>query len=276
VPWWDRVKSGLDEARSQVDKASKIAQERWVETQAQVDKASKIAQERWVETQAQVDKASKAAQARWTQTQAQAKTSAEQWSRLFALARTEAEGGVIAQHMADALVGVKSQLDREAPAFAVALFRQAGAGFASVDGMKISYVRRDGPVRGQLRVSELFGTSAHLSVGAGAAGFVASMYGERAALLEPLPWRGGDAGFWVASVGLFRSRGGRAKLTGWMVGLGLGVGVGVPILSDLGGFDLEERVLDAWNLSTGEAAPLEAVLAEAPDAKMRRGLAKRL
>jgi hypothetical protein len=258
VPWWDRVKSGFDEARSQVDKASKLAQQRWTETQAQVDKASK------------------SAQARWTQTQAQAKTSAEQWGRLFALARTEADGGVVAERLAEALTGLKGQLDREAPAFAVALFRQAGAGFASVDGTKLSYVRRDGPVRGQLRVSELFGTSAHLSIGAGAAGFVASMYGERAALLEPLSWRGGDAGFWVASAGLFRSRGGRAKLSGWMVGLGLGVGVGVPILSDLGGFDLEERVLNAWNLSTSEAAPLEAILAEAPDAKMRRGLAKRL
>ncbi|MEM1024366.1 MAG: hypothetical protein AAGD10_11635 [Myxococcota bacterium] len=258
MPWWDRVKSGLDEARSQVDKASKVAQERWVETQGQLERASK------------------AAQKRWSATQATAKTSAEQWGRLFALARTESEGRVIARHLADALEGAKSQLDREAPALAVGLFRQAGVGLASVDGMKISYVRRDGPVRAQLRASELFGTSAHLSVGAGAAGFVASVYGDRAALLEPLPWRGGDAGFWVASVGLFRSRGGRSKATGWMVGLGLGVGVGVPILSDLGGFDFEERILNAWNLGPSEAEPLEELLDGAPDARMRRGLAKRI
>ncbi|MGF1510565.1 MAG: hypothetical protein ACFB9M_13780 [Myxococcota bacterium] len=248
MAWWDKVRSGWDEAQHRLASASRDAQDRW-------QAAQKSAQ-----------------------------TSAEHWVKLFVQAQQSASDPRALSHaLAEALRSTQRQLDRHAPAVSVGAFRQAGAGVSVADGIKLTYVRPDGPVRGQIRISDLFGRLAHLSVGVGAAGFAACLYGPRSALLEPGRWRGGDAGIWVASVGLFTATSAGTKHTrvapraaGWMVGLGVGVGLGLPIISDLGAFELEERVNQSFPLATSDSQALETILAEAPDCRVRRTIAQRL
>jgi hypothetical protein len=238
--WWDRVKEGWGSAQQRIASASREAQDRLQEVQRS------------------------------------AQASAEHWAKVLLQAQQDSSTPTgLAEALAEALASTKGQLDRHAEAVSVGAFRQAGAGVSVVDGLKLTYVRPDGPVRGQIRISDLYGRLTHLSAGIGAAGFAACLYGPRAALLEAGRWRGGDAGFWVASVGLFTSAASH-RASGWMVGLGVGVGLGIPILSDLGAFDLEERVTRSFPLSTSDSRGLESILADAPDCKLRRAMARRL
>lgn len=217
----------------------------------------------------------------WADRQTEMRASAQKWMDLFEEARRHADHPQrLVVPLAHALEGVCGQLDGEARAVAVGLFRQSGVGRSQVDGSRITYVRPEGPARGQIRLGDVFGTSTALSAGVAATGFAACLYGERTALMEPLRWRGGDAGVLVASVGFFRAdfepvRPHVDTPVGWSIGVELGLGLGLPILSEIGGFDVRERVVGSGMISR-EAEPLEQVLSRAPDRRWLRSGALRL
>lgn len=212
--------------------------------------------------------------------QTELRASAEKWVALFDQARHHADDPTRIIHpLAATLESLRRQLDREAQAIVVALVRESGVGRADVDGSRITYVRPEGPARGQIRVSDVYGTAAALAAGVAASGFAACLYGERTSLMEPLRWRGADAGVLVTSIGFFRAdfEPAREHLdtpVGWSVGIELGVGLGVPILSEIGTFDLHERVVGS-SLVAREASPLEDVLRNAPDRRLLRLAAQR-
>lgn len=183
--------------------------------------------------------------------------------------------GALMERFIRALSGLEGQLDREATAIAIGFLRGGGAGIAQMAGTEIFYLRPDGPVRGQLRVSAISGQVARLAVGASTGAYAACLYGDRDVLSRPTKRRGADAGILVASIGFFRVEAHRADrgASGWMVGLGAGVGLGVPILSDLSGFQLSESVQGSFPLDERAATRIEEVVVKAPDRGVRRRIA---
>ncbi|MEQ8280953.1 MAG: hypothetical protein RMA76_36260 [Deltaproteobacteria bacterium] len=184
----------------------------------------------------------------------------------------------LTQRFVRALSGLEGQLDREATAVAIGYLGGGGVGVSQMAGTEIFYLRPDGPVRGQLRVSTVSGQVARLAFGASTGAYAACFYGDRDVLSRPTRRRGADVEILVASIGFFRVESHRddRRAAGWMVGLGAGVGLGVPILSELSGFDLTEAVQGSFPLDARDAATIEAVVKSAPDRGVRRRIAQAL
>lgn len=177
-----------------------------------------------------------------------------------------------------ALRGLEGQLDNQATAIAIGFLGGGGVGVSQMAGTEIFYLRPDGPVRGQLRVSAVSGQVARLALGASTGAYAACLYGDRDVLSRPTRRRGADVDILVASIGFFRVESHREdrRANGWMVGLGAGLGVGVPILSELSGFDLTEAVQGSFPVDEKAVASVEAIVRAAPDRKMRRRIAQAL
>ncbi len=208
---------------------------------------------------------------------ANAQVSAQRWAHLFHRMYVQPEdAGGLAESFGEALDTLDHQLDNKCNAVAVGLLRRAGAGLSHVSGFSLTYVRPDGPIRAQLRFSEVSGRSAALALGTGAGGFAACLYGPRSTLLEPLRYRGADAGILVASFGLFQARAAARtdRATGWIVGAGAGIGLGVPFISDISGFDWEEYSRSVHALSKSMSEPIEARIVKAKDRRIRRRAAQ--
>jgi hypothetical protein len=218
---------------------------------------------------------------RVTSQQAAIRASAEKWVALFEQARRQADAPAsIIDPLGTVLESMHGQLDRRAKAVCIGLVRQSGVGRSNVDGSRITYVRPEGPARGQIRFGDIYGHTTSLAAGVAASGFAACLYGDRIALMEALRWKGGDAGLLVASVGLFRAdfdppRPASDSSSGWSFGIELGVGVGVPLISDIGAFDLRERVVGSAMVAS-ESKSLEAILDKAPDRRLLRAASQRL
>lgn len=178
----------------------------------------------------------------------------------------------------DALPIVSSQLDREADAVIIGYLGEAGAGLQTVRGIEIRYVKKSAEDEALLRVSRIEGRGARLAVGAATSGYAGCMYGLSEIVASSVTRRGADVGVAVAGFGFFSAsvQGARASAGGWWLSLNAGLNIGVPILSDVGAFELEEIELGSFDLSPEEAARIDAVLAASPDRSWRRGLARRL
>ncbi|MEL7369184.1 MAG: hypothetical protein AAFN74_09755 [Myxococcota bacterium] len=190
-------------------------------------------------------------------------------------AELEDEGALV-QRFSDALQPLSGQLDREANAIAIGYLGRSGIGVAEMTGTEMFYLRPDGPVRAQLRVSAMRGRAARLAVGASTGAYLACFYGPRDALSRPLHRRGGDVGVMIASIGFFRATAGERVARGWMVGLSAGVGLGIPILSDFVAFELEDTPQGGFALDKHRSEAIEEIIASAPDRVRRRQLAQRL
>ncbi|MEM7677586.1 MAG: hypothetical protein AAF449_16425 [Myxococcota bacterium] len=191
-------------------------------------------------------------------------------------AELEDEGALV-QRFSDALQPLSGQLDREANAIAIGYLGRSGIGVAEMTGTEMFYLRSDGPVRAQLRVSAMSGRAARLAAGASTGAYLACFYGPRDALSRPLHRRGGDVGVMIASIGFFKATaGGNRTAQGWMVGLSAGVGLGIPILSDLVAFELEDTPQGGFALDKSRSSSIEEMIASAPDRLRRRQLAQRL
>lgn len=202
-----------------------------------------------------------------------AQESAAKWVLLFQQVHEDPDDAdALARRFDEALETIGPQLDRACRAVSVGVIRRAGAGVSHLSGQALTYVRPEGPIRAQIRYSELSGRVAALSLGTSAGGFAACLYGERATLLDPLTYRGADAGLFLASIGVFRATGpsGTERAHGWLLGIGAGVGLGVPLVSEVSGFEWSEFRRSAQALSTAQSRPLEARLEAAPDRKVRR------
>ena len=177
-----------------------------------------------------------------------------------------------------AMSGVEGQVDREATAIAIGFLRGGGVGVSQMAGTEIFYLRPDGPVRGQIRVSATAGRVARLAFGASTGAYVACFYGDRDVLARPTMRRGADVEILVASLGFFRVESHREdrRASGWLIGLGAGVGLGVPILSELSGFELSESIQGSFPLDENAARPIEAIVAKGPDRSVRRRIASAL
>ena len=208
-----------------------------------------------------------------------AQESAAKWVLLFQQVHEGSDDAdALARRFDEALETLGPQLDRACHAVSVGVIRRAGAGISHLTGQALTYVRPDGPIRAQIRYSELGGRVAALSLGTSAGGFAACLYGERPTLLEPLSYRGADAGLFLASAGLFRATGpeGTKPASGWLIGVGAGVGLGIPILSELSGFEWQEYRRSVHAVSTPQSRPIEARIDASPDRKVRRRAAQLL
>jgi len=241
TPWWDRIQRAADDVRSG----------RWAaDAREKAQRAAKSAQDnaaRWVLLFQQVQEAPDDAEA-------------------------------LALRLDEALETLGPQLDRHCNAIAVGLVRRAGAGLSHLSGQSLTFVRPDGPIRAQIRYSELSGRTAALALGTSAGGFAACLYGPRASLLDPLTYRGADAGLFMASIGVFRAapKSGGDRASGWLLGVGAGVGLGIPVISDLSGFEWEELAPTAHSLPTAISRPIETRIDGSPDRKVRRRAAMAL
>ncbi|MCA9548487.1 MAG: hypothetical protein KC933_00540 [Myxococcales bacterium] len=182
----------------------------------------------------------------------------------------------LAMRLLEALESVKGQLDREAQAVALGYFKGAGAGVTGLSGTEIFYVRPDGPMQASLRVSQVVGREARLSVGASAEAYVACLYGPREVLARPARRRGADVEALVASLAFLRLEANDKKACGYMAGISAGLGLGLPILSNFGAFEFEEQPIGGVKLSAEISAPLEKLIKEAEDRSWRRRIAQAL
>lgn len=182
----------------------------------------------------------------------------------------------LARRFLQALESVKPQIDKEAGAIAIGFLMGGGAGVAGMSGTELYYLRADGPLQAQLRVSQVSGREARLSVAASTGAYVACFYGPREVLARPARRRGADAELLVASLGLLRLDAGGKKACGWMVGLAAGVGLGIPILSNFSAFEFEEQPIGGVKLSSSESRAIEALIEGAQDRSWRRRAARAL
>jgi hypothetical protein len=121
------------------------------------------------------------------------------------------------------------------------------------------------------------GRGARLAAGAARLAYAGSLYGEAPQLAEPLTRRGADVGVALAGFRFFRAVSPeRRAVAGWWLVISAGLNIGVPILSDLGAFELADASLGEHPLTDAEVARIEAALAAAPDRAWRRGVAQRL
>lgn len=178
----------------------------------------------------------------------------------------------------DALPIVSGQLDREANAVVVGYLGEAGVGVQAVRGVEIRYVRGGEDHPPLLRVSRIEGRGARLSAGAATSGYAGCLYGQPEVISSSVSRRGADVGVAVAGFSFFSATlpGAQVSAGGWWLSLNAGLTLGVPILSDLGAFELEEVELGSFDVDPVGAERVEAILAAAPDRSWRRGLAKRL
>lgn len=206
-----------------------------------------------------------------------AQESAAKWVLLFQQVHEGSDDAdALARRFDEALETLGPQLDQACQAVSVGVIRRAGAGISHLTGQALTYVRPEGPIRAQIRYSELGGRVAALSLGTSAGGFAACLYGPRATLLEPLAYRGADAGLFLASAGLFRATGptGATAASGWLIGVGAGVGLGIPILSELSGFEWQEYRRSVHAIPTPTSRPIESRIEASPDRRVRRRAAQ--
>jgi len=182
----------------------------------------------------------------------------------------------LAARFLDALQSMEGQLDRQANAVAIGFLKGGGAGVAGMSGTEVYYLRPDGPLQAHLRVSQVVGREARLSVAASTGAYVACFYGPREVLARPARRRGADAELFVASLGLLRLDANGKKACGWMAGVGAGLGLGIPILSNFSAFEFEEQPLGGVKLSSAQSKAIEAVIEAADDRSWRRRVAKAL
>lgn len=182
----------------------------------------------------------------------------------------------LARRFLEALETVEGQLDREADAVAIGYLSGAGAGVAGMSGTEIFYLRPDGPVQAHLRVSQVTGREARLSVGASTGAYVACFYGPRELLSRPARRRGVDAEVLVASLGFLRWEVNEARAGGWMAGLNAGVGLGVPIAGNFSAFDFDEQPIGGVKLDTADSDRIEEIIVGAQDRAWRRRIAQAL
>ncbi len=182
----------------------------------------------------------------------------------------------LAQRFLEALQSVDGQIDQGANAVAIGYLSGGGAGIAGMAGTEIFYLRPDGPVQAHLRVNQVTGKYARLSVGASTGAYVACFYGPREVLGRPARRRGADAELLVASLGFLKLDAGDKRACGWMAGLAAGVGLGIPILSNFGAFEFEEQPMGGVKLSTSESQPIEDIINHATDRNWRRRIARAL
>jgi hypothetical protein len=182
----------------------------------------------------------------------------------------------LAMRFHDALSSVEGQLDREAQAVALGFFKGAGAGVTGLSGTEVFYVRPDGPVQASMRVSQVVGREARVAVGASSAAYVACFYGPREVLARPARRRGADVEVFVASLGFLRLEANDKKACGWMAGIAAGLGLGLPIISNFGAFEFEEKPIGGVKLVPALAAPIEKLINGAEDRSWRRRIAQAL
>lgn len=166
---------------------------------------------------------------------------------------------------------VASQLDARADAVVIGELGEAGVGVQAVGGTEIRYVRGAAPALVILRID---GRGARLALGAARMAYAGCLYGEPGVLAEGLSRRGADVGVALAGFRFFRATTADARVAGgWWLVLSAGFNLGVPILSDLGAFELGDRVEQSHPLTPDDVARIEAALAPAPDRAWRRAMA---
>lgn len=169
---------------------------------------------------------------------------------------------------------VASQLDARAPAIAIGTLGESGVGVQDVDGVELRYVRGDTPA---LVVTKISGRGARLAAGVSRMVYAGCLYGDREVLAAPLSRRGADVGVAIAGFRFFRAStdDGRAA-GGWWVAMMAGLNLGIPILSELGAFELKDQSPFAHPLTSEHVERIERALAEAPDRGWRRAMAESL
>lgn len=182
----------------------------------------------------------------------------------------------LAARFVEALEAVEGQLDSRAEAVAIGYLGGGGAGVVGMSGTEVFYLRPDGPLQAHLRVSQVTGREARLSIAASTGAYVACFYGLREVLARPARRRGVDAEVLVASLGFLRLEANDKRAGGWMAGLSAGLGLGVPIVSNFAAFDLEEQPIGGVKLSTEQSRPIEEIIAGSSDRSWRRRIAKAL
>jgi len=169
---------------------------------------------------------------------------------------------------------VANQLDAQAPAIVIGTLGESGVGLQSVNGVEIRYVRGERPM---LMVCPLTGRGARLSAGVSRIAYAGCLYGDRSILPTALSRRGADVGVAIAGFRFFKatSADGRS-VGGWWVALSAGLNIGVPLLSDLGAFELSDQSIHVHSLSQSDVAKIEEALIDAPDRGWRRAMAESL
>ncbi len=167
---------------------------------------------------------------------------------------------------------VATQLDAQASAVVIGELGEAGVGLQTVGGVEIRYVRGPAPA---LVVMHVEGKGARLAVGAARMAYAGCLYGEPEVLSSPLSRRGADVGVALAGFRFFRATTADARVVGgWWLVLSAGLNLGVPFLSDLGAFDLGDRLAQSFALTDEEVGRIEAALATAPERAWRRAMAQ--
>jgi hypothetical protein len=180
----------------------------------------------------------------------------------------------LVERLIEAAPMIAAQLDARADAVVVGELGEAGVGLQAVRGTELRYVRGPQPT---LVVLHVEGRGARLAVGAARLAYGGCLYGPHAQLLRPLTRRGADVGVALAGFRFFRATTPENQpLGGWWLVLSAGLNLGVPILSDLGAFELGDRLAQLHALTPDEVTRIEAALAEAPDRAWRRGMAESL
>ncbi len=269
-PWWSKAQALAERLGTSVsENAQKLADEA---AQGEAWKQVKAATES-VKTSAR-----RAAENAGEKAQQAGATAQKIAQCLLTASQTIDEPQILVAQTLEALSGLKGQLDTHAQAVAVGFLKGGGIGAQDLDGLQVLYLRPDGPIRAHLRVSQIQARFVRLALGASAGAYVACLYGDREALAQPMTWRGGDAGLWVASVALFKAESNRTekKAAGWWMSVSAGLGLGVPLLSELGGFVTKEQLIGGAKLEHQLSEPLEALLAEAPDRARLRAVASKL
>lgn len=179
------------------------------------------------------------------------------------------------ERFVEVLPSIRAQLDREAQAISIGYLGEGGVGIQRLSGVEIMYVRGSTP---RLRVSRLDGRGARMAAGVATSAYAGCLYGNSVLLNRPLVRRGADVGAAVAAFRFFRgsATGVEGTAGGWLVALNAGLGFGIPILSDLGAFEVSETFLGDFLLEPEQAEQIEAALEGAPDRSWRRGLAQSL
>lgn len=183
----------------------------------------------------------------------------------------------VRERFIEAIKILATQLDAHADAYVIGYLGEGGIALQRVSGVEILYLR-GGPGPARLRVSRIEGRGARLSAGAAKSAYAGCFYGARELLAQPLTRRGGDVGVAVAAFHFLRATAANASEAagGWLVALSAGINVGIPIISDLGAFELAETTIADHPLTPEDTAEIEAALSPAPDRGWRRGLAQSL
>jgi hypothetical protein len=186
----------------------------------------------------------------------------------------------IVSRFIEALPAVAPLADKKADAIAIGTLGEAGAVIFAGSGAEMLYVRPKDGKPARLQVSALSATSAKANLAVGTRAFLHCFYGDPDALLSSPGRSGGEAGILIASFGAFRVQQPEGATTpapvGWATGLGAGIGIGVPLLSELGTFEIKPEPKLTVFLTPEETATIEAHLSASPDRSAMRALANKL